>query len=291
MNSGLLPILIAPNDRLTYYESLEMADKGNLEQLIKFVASKELETIDEFMNSPEYLSIKGKFELKEQLKIVGGHEKCIVLTEDSATQNLIETLLVSSGFNLKETNIISYEGCSKIGSANLFSIFVKEKMPNVKILVHRDRDYLTDRELSLQNESFRRIDTKLFITSGTDIESYFLNYRHITYCYPSINIDIAEKLIHECMDEVFTKSVDYLRKKEFGGHKTEIHTHLNKALEELVSHNMLRFTHGKTALRILQYKLSDLTNQRYKLEQPSSFLKIDELQAFAKTIWPENFKK
>jgi len=285
MGSGMLPILIKPDERLAYYENLELADNGNIEPLIRFIANKEIETIDDFMSSPEYLSIKGKYELKEQLKNVTGSEKCIVLTEDSATHNLIELILKSSGFNLNETKVISYEGCSKIASANLFSIFVKEKMPYVKILVHRDRDYMTDAELKLQKDSFSRIDTKLFITRGTDIESYLLNAEHVSFCFPSVSVAKAEKLIAKAMEEVFPKSVDYLRKKEFGGHNSEIHTHLNQALEELVTNNLQRFSHGKTTLKILQYKLNDLTREKKSLEKASPYLCVEELQTFAKTIW------
>jgi hypothetical protein len=67
---------------------------------------------------------------------------------------------------MAETSLISYEGCSKIASANLFSVFVKQKMPGVKILVHRDRDYLTDAEVEEQRETFSRIDTHLFCDTG-----------------------------------------------------------------------------------------------------------------------------
>jgi hypothetical protein len=158
-------------------------------------------------------------------------------------------------------------------------------MPYVKILVHRDRDYLTDEEIELQQLSFRRIDTHLFVTNGTDVESHFLNAQHINYCYPQISVELANKFIQKAIDEVFSKSVDYLRKKEFGPHKTEVHTHLNKALENLIADQPLRFTHGKTTLKILELKLNDYLGKRVNLLKPSPFLKIEELENFAKTIW------
>ena len=46
------------------------------------------------------------------------------------------------------------------------------------ILVHRDRDYLTDSEIEYQHETFHRIDVRFFYTEGTDVESYFLNAEH-----------------------------------------------------------------------------------------------------------------
>jgi hypothetical protein len=285
MKHGYLPILIGTNERLTYYENLELADKGSIEPLIRFIANKELDTIREFMKSPEYLSIQGKVDLEKQLEGVKGGEKCIVLTEDSATDNLLAILLESSGFKMDETNIISYEGCSKISSANLFSMFVKEKMPNVKILVHRDRDYLTDAEIEVQRDTFRRIDTHFFVTRGTDIESYFLNNKHVSFCHHSINEIAAQKLIEESIEEVYPKSVDFLRKKEFGGNRPDLYTHLNKAIEDMVRNNLQRFTHGKTAYKVLQYRIQDVAHEKAKLEQVSQHLFIKELNKIARLIW------
>jgi len=243
------------------------------------------------MSSPEYLSIQGKYEMEKHIQSLGDNDKCIVLTEDSATDNLLAILLEASGFRMDETNILSYEGCSKIGSANLFSIFVKEKMPNVKILIHRDRDYLTDAEIDIQRESFQKIDTYFFVTKGTDIESYFLNSQHISYCHPSIDEKTATRIVNDSLEEVFPKSVDYLRKKEFGGSKPVMFSHLNPALDELVRNNLRRFTHGKTAYRILQYKIQDIAHERANLEKPSSFLMIKELNKVAISIWGESRKQ
>jgi hypothetical protein len=285
MKQGYLPVLIGPDERLTYYENLEQADKGSLEPLIRFIANKELETIDEFMASPEYLSIQAKFDLEKQLNGINGKEKCIVLTEDSATNNLLAILLESSGFRMDETNILSYEGCSKISSANLFSIFVKEKMPNMKILVHRDRDYLTDAEIEMQRDTFHRINTHFFVTKGTDIESYFLNSKHISFCHPSINELTAQKLIDESVEEVYPKSVDFLRKKEFGGNRPDLYTHLNKAIEEMVRNDLRRFTHGKTAYKVLQYRIQDVAKEKANLEQVSQHLYVKGLNKIARLIW------
>lgn len=285
MQQGYLPLLISSDERLAYYECLAKADAGNLNSLISFFASKELATINDFMNGAEFLSIEAKYELEQHTQRVGGTEKCFVLTEDSATDNLIGNILEASGFNMNETNIISYEGCSKIGSANLFSIFVKEKMPHVKIIVHRDRDYLTDAEIDQQRETFKRIDTHLFVTAGTDIESCFLNAEHLVYCHPKMHVNQAKKLIQEAISEVYPKSVDYLRKKEFGGGKSEKYTHLNRAIEELVRRNPMRFTHGKTTLKVLEALIREEMRQRADILKPSPHLKVDELAAIAQEIW------
>jgi hypothetical protein len=285
MRDGYLPVLIRRDERLKYYETLEKADKGNPEPLIRFIAAKELGSIEEFVTGPDYLSVQAKYELEQKLEDLGKGEKCIVLTEDSATSNLLGILLQSSGFKMEETSLISYKGCSNLGSANLFSIFVKQKMPGVKILVHRDRDYLTDAEIAGQRESFSRIDTHLFVTRGTDIESYFLNNGHIHFCHPSIAEEKAQTMIRQAMIEVFPKSVDYLWKKEFGRNKAENHSHLGKAVEELVKEELFRFTHGKTALKVLNQIIQDQLREKVSIEKPSPFLNIPELNKIARSVW------
>jgi hypothetical protein len=282
-----LPILILPNERAEYYRVLSAADNGDLRPLTFFMARKELDTLNDFVANPGYLSVKAKYDLEMQSKQLHGGEKCIVLTEDSNTNGLLALVLQSSGFDMKETNIISYEGCSKIASANLFSMFVKEKMPWVKIVVHRDRDYLTDAEIDEIAAPFGRIDVFFFVTRGTDVESYFLNAAHVLHCHPKLNSHDADSLVKQCVADSQSRSVDLLRKKELGGSNSMHRTHLNRAIEELVRKQSMRFTHGKTALKYLEQRIQNQYRQKAKLEKPSAFIADETLKRIAKRIWGE----
>jgi len=53
----------------------------------------------------------------------------------------------------------------------------------------------------------------------------------------------------------------------------------------LVSNNLVRFTHGKTAYKVLQYKIQDVAHQKANLEQGSQFLFEKELNKIARSIW------
>jgi hypothetical protein len=284
MKTGCLPILIARTERRTYYETLEMADMGDFSPLVSFIADKQLESIEAFASSPEYLSIKGKYELERRLAGLDHHDRCLVLTEDSTSNNLLSVLLQSSGFKLDETHMLSYEGCSKIASANLFSIFVKERMPNLQVMVHRDRDYLTDSEIEYQHETFHRIDVRFFYTEGTDVESYFLNAAHLHALYPSLSRDTAEALVEDTISEVLPKSIDYLYKKEFGNRR-ETTTHLYDALVYHVKNNRFRFTHGKTAKQVLEHKLREFIREKARIDRPSPALHVPQLAKIARRIW------
>lgn len=285
MNYGYLPILIEAKDRIEYYESLQAADKGDISHLVKFISTKQLATMENFKASPEFLSIVAKYELEEQLKHIKGTEKCFVLTEDSGTDNLLRLVFEASGFNLAETTFVSYEGCSKIDSVTLFSIFVKQKLPHIQIIVHRDRDYLPDDEIKKQKEAFEKIGIHFFVSSGTDIESHLANAKHINSCHPKITIEEAQTFIDNGIQEVKPKSLDLLRKQEFGEKHKDKATHLAAALVAIFESQLFRFTHGKTLYKSLKRQIQDKLKENAKLEIVTKELFAPELNKIATQIW------
>jgi len=286
MNQGYLPVLVQKKDRQSYYEALEKADKGDLKPLIEWITELEQNSLESFLSGPEFQSIQDKYELEQRFNSIQGHEKCLVLTEDSSSNSLLACILQSSGFVMNEILMVSYEGCSKIAAAHLFSLYAQKRMPSTHILVHRDRDYLTDSEINEIRKSFNRIGVHFFCTTGTDIESHFINSNHLCHCYPKLSEDEAKEIIQSVIDEVLPKSIDYLFKKEFGN-RPESATHLYPALVRLVSRDKFRFTHGKTAFRILGHKLHDRLGKKPKLERSSPALKNPSLAALSKKIWKD----
>jgi hypothetical protein len=285
MNYGYLPILIEPNDRIEYYEALQSADKGEIKPLVEFISSKQLRTLENFKTSPEYLSIVAKFELEQQLKQIKGTEKCFVLTEDSGTDNLLKLVFEASGFNLTETSFISYEGCSKIGSVTLFSIFVKQKLPHIEIVVHRDRDYLPDGEIEKQRETFNEIGIHFFVSKGTDIESHLANAKHINLCHPKLSEQEAEEIIITGIEEVKQKSFELLRKQEFGEKHKDKATHLDIALKEIFEKSVFKFTHGKTLYKSIKRQIQEKTKENAKIEVVTNELFIKQLNEIAEKLW------
>ncbi|WP_298549236.1 Fic family protein [uncultured Aquimarina sp.] len=285
MNYGYLPILIQQSESLRYYEALQSGDDGDTNALLEFFCDKQLETQNDFISSAEYLSIVAKYELEEQLKQIKGTEKCFVLTEDTKTGNLIKVVFASNGFNLTETSFISYEGCSQIGSVTLFSIFVKQKLPHIEIVVHRDRDYLTDQEIIKLEDNFSKIDVKLFITDGTDIESHLVCSKHINKCHPEISIDEAQKIIDESIRDVELKSIDLFRKREFGEKHSKKSSHLDQALIDIYNSDKFRFSHGKTMYKSVKSKIQKTIKQNANLELKSEYLLIEKLNSVGTEIW------
>jgi predicted ATPase len=97
----------------------------------------------------------------------------IVLTEDRKTRYL-ERLLELNGFNMGRTLIYSYKTSSNLESASLFTDFLKNVSPGIQVMIHRDRDFMTDEESAGIEGRINQEQAIPFITAGSDIESYFI---------------------------------------------------------------------------------------------------------------------
>ncbi len=275
---GYLPIRIPKEKRFKYFEALNYGDKGDINPLKDFFEELETETLEYFLRSPNVQSIKEKINLRNKLREVTGDYDTLVLTEDTKTDNLLEIVFESSGFDLSKTKFLSYEGCTNISSVNLFSIYVKEKFTNICLIVHRDRDYLTDKEVQKFQQATDQIKLNLFITKGTDVESYFLNEHHINFCHPAISKERALELINESIQLCREKSINNIRKKEFGEKYAGKYSHLENAIVELFDNNPMRFTHGKDTLKRLKGLIQSELKANTSLFQPSQFLCVHELE-------------
>ncbi len=118
----------------------------------------------------------GALDIKEMLS--KSQAKCIVLTEDALKHGL-ELLLDSSGVQMVETLVLAYYGCTSPHNLRPLLELMRGSNPKAKIVVHRDRDYLTGVEAENWATDIRKMGTEPFLTDGVDIESHFLNAKHL----------------------------------------------------------------------------------------------------------------
>jgi energy-coupling factor transporter ATP-binding protein EcfA2 len=136
-----------------------------------------------------------------------GNIKCVVFTEDNKTKKL-ETILVVNGFDLSQTEIWAYNGCSKLDTAIIIAAFIKKNAPATQVLIHRDRDYLSDAECDDIKAAANAAHLEIMFTIGTDIESNLINESHISKAYPDLDIDTIRELINQATDECETLSIE-----------------------------------------------------------------------------------
>jgi energy-coupling factor transporter ATP-binding protein EcfA2 len=141
-----------------------------------------------------------------------GQLKCLFATEDSDDDSILalKILLGCSGFNMKQTEIRSYSGCSKVEAALVLHTFLAEKAPRVRFIVHRDRDYMSDDAATKFNAQITGIGALSFLTSNSDVENYFLNAEHLSALNQGLTVDRAREIIQQATDASKQKSIELL---------------------------------------------------------------------------------
>lgn len=112
-------------------------------------------------------------------------KKFLLFSEDSKLEN-ITTLALSSGAP-KNIVVSSYYGKENLYSSYLMAQLILNQRPDLKIFIHRDRDFLTDCELEYQRLIAKDKLDKLNISESVteiftpynDVEMCFLNSEHL----------------------------------------------------------------------------------------------------------------
>jgi predicted ATPase len=125
--------------------------------------------------------------------------KYIIATEDkvddvSAKKDFLKKFLIANGLSEHEFVMHSYEGCTKVDFAKILQGFVRKQIPTARVLVHIDRDLMTENDWQLGKlvSDCQDRDILLFITEFQEIESYFCRPKHISKIY-GISLDEAER--------------------------------------------------------------------------------------------------
>src|SRR5262249_14057789 len=92
----------------------------------------------------------------------------------------LEATLVANGFDLNDVLVRPYAGVSNLESAASLAKFINEIRPGIPILIHRDRDFMTDKEADEMSAAFAKKGLNLFVTDGSDIEESFASKEHVS---------------------------------------------------------------------------------------------------------------
>ena len=180
----------------------------------------------------------------------------VILTEDKNTR-LLETLFRSSG--LTQYEIWTYDGSGNSNAAFSVVQIINRKSPDTHFIIHRDRDYLFDNEVSEIQEKAKRINCTLFLTEGTDVESHFLNTKYIS-CIGNISEVEAEKYINEATKNTRCKSLDKFSASVLNSKRTTESWAHSRFPEEYDSYPE-RYRHGKIVLNELKRIFQNTTGR------------------------------
>ena len=144
-------------------------------------------------------------------QVLAGKYKYIFLTEDSDT-DMCQLLLEHNG--IRDVLVFSYHGCASLETAILLSDLIHNAAPKCPIILHRDRDFMTDEEVEYYKKRIKRNSgVTPFFTKGSDIESYFVSAEHLSNVY-CISQEQAREWIKDIIEQNYSDIViDYSNKR------------------------------------------------------------------------------
>lgn len=224
-------------------------------------------------------------------RLRNGRTPLIVLTEDSKTDGL-RILLQASGLGEDVCQIWSYAGCSNVQSAKVLASFIRDHAPGTMVLVHRDRDYMSDEKAQAYSQSLAAAGMEVFLTSGTDIESHFLNIDHIASLVPEVDRAAAEQLINEATAESRALSVERCinhwhneaqRDRNKGGEEVNV-GRISAAANAAYDGDPTRYRFGKRVRGVVASKLQARLGRNVNIVQESPALNVPQLREIARRL-------
>lgn len=257
--------VITHNDRLID----NVLENGN----VLFI-NEELKTIGTIdpIDNENYCIIKD--ELANQLNDfeIDNEKEYYILSEDEDLE-LISSFAEINGFDLSNTEIISYYGCDNIGGAIAIGRYIKNQSPNTKIIVHRDQDYLDSAELIKHKGQIENAGFIFYQTKGVDVESEFINPEHINHLYETISLVRANELITKATEESEEKSIDKLLKKK------ALRKESGYKFIKLYYDNKERYRYGKKVFGVLNSLIQQEIGENCNLLRHSEFIENESLKS------------
>lgn len=222
-----------------------------------------------------------------------GQTKCVVLTEDSDTRAL-SSLLWANGFVEADTKVASYAGCSKIEAATVLGQFIKKNAASIKVVVHRDQDYMTPTEIDEYDAEITNCDLAPFVTEHSDIEGYFAHAGHLSYLNTGLTVPAAQSIIDDVTAETRTTTLEAIvnirmDRAQRARAKTGIPANAGaisvQAAAELDAQPAV-LRRGKAVLGKVKARIQQATSSNPRVAEQSIHLTSPKLAALAAAIWP-----
>jgi hypothetical protein len=248
------------------------------------------------VDDSEYDSIAALFDIGALDRgdlLRAGKVKCVVLSEDQDS-HCIRELIKAAGINVEEVEIWSYRGCSNRDTAVALARVVSQHAPKTPVLIHRDRDYLTDEEVKAYRESIEKScpNAMSFVTNGTDAESHFLSTDHLCSLLPTLQREQVEALVQRATDDMADESlktyinsrlqIESQRLKSEG--KTVNIGEFSVSCTQAFNANRILFRHGKKVLKRLRHMLQTELKITHNLLQSSAHVSHPVLVSLATKI-------
>lgn len=147
-------------------------------------------------------------------KVLASQKPYLILIEDERME-AFESLLSCIGESLDDFDIVPYFGVTHSDAAAKIMTYLRPSIgPERTVIVHRDRDFMTDDEIADWRERIVELGFIPFITNGSDVESYFINRDHLASlanCAPTQVDELLQDILIENDDKLKTRFRDKRR--------------------------------------------------------------------------------
>ena len=145
--------------------------------------------------------------------VIKGKYRNVVLTEDTNI-SYMETLLKANKIDLSKVLIYSYKTSGQIDSAILVGCFIKKSSLNCNVIIHRDRDFMTDDEINIITNKITDNDLTPWITTFSDIEAYFTTPQHLANITGKEQFEIVSWINKLLQDNHVEIQTDFVHKRD-----------------------------------------------------------------------------
>ena len=212
----------------------------------------------------------------------------VLLTEDE-DQAPIKVLFEANGAVPGRFQVWSYKGCCKLDVADAVGRFVKYASPMTKVIVHRDSDFMDDKDKDFLRQQFTDYGLDMFLPPCPDPEGVLSRIDHLKLLNPGYEAEVqaafnnalatsGDKLKHAALKG--RAFIDNLR------HKYEQPTDGEHARRDWVGALDLqdeRWRHGKLFLSAIRDAYQRVTSRRLKSDLPTPALEIPDLKSWIAT--------
>lgn len=235
----------------------------------------------------------GALDVKERATQAG--TKVVMLTEDQNTR-LLETLLSASGFDMTTTVVLPYYGVTGEKQLRPLVRMIQASNPSAKLLLHRDRDYLSDDEVQAWEEMARRFNVEPVVTTGTDLESHFTSPAHLAAANPGLKEAEWETRLEGVCQSLRDESVQaYVNGRIDIARSSGTYSQLNPgqlavAAAKAVDGDVVRFARGKSVLKVLRAEFQKEHGRNLKDVVPSVALSHEPLRTVSVKVFGSESK-
>lgn len=216
--------------------------------------------------------------LKAQLVELEDSVRFVILTEDENHEHVIR-YFKAQGCDLNVTEFYSYLGANHISGALILGNYLKEKRPDIKIIIHRDRDYHDDKVIDSIRNKVEKNGFFLFVTKGVDLEAEYICPKHINALYQEISIEKAEMLIQNATDKAKDVSIDRLIDQDLKTNKPKQSAYAKqiRLLTAKYNNDVERYRYGKKVIGELKSEIQKTLRINPDMFSETEFIRNEAL--------------